>query len=44
MVLEELAWKISQNPSLASNALTLEYLKDHPIDSSLWNLSAEDGL
>lgn len=41
VVLEEFAWKISENPSLVTDTLTLEYLEKHPVDSSLWKISLE---
>jgi uncharacterized protein len=39
VVLEECAWKIAEDPSIATGNLTLDYLCRHPVDSSLWKLS-----
>lgn len=39
IVLEEFAWKISHDPSLVTKTLSLEYLKENPLDSSLWRIS-----
>jgi len=38
-VLERLALRISSEPSLVPQLLSTQYLRTHPIDSSLWRLS-----
>jgi len=39
VVLEECAWRLAHEPELVNGVFTLEYLRKHPVDSSLWKIS-----